>query len=99
MEEWTEVLAECELSDWATRLATSTDPGDRETLLFLERAFMHLPRSAQPRVAVTGVSREGSGTTAIPKTRETNRGPILQSLADLLWRRGLTGLLDGRVQR
>ncbi len=49
MEELTEVLAERELCDWARWLATSTDPGARETLLFLERAFMHLPRSAQRR--------------------------------------------------
>ena len=56
--ELTEVLAEYELSDWARWHATSTDLGAREALLFLERAFMHLPRSAQRRVAVTGVSQD-----------------------------------------
>lgn len=49
MEELTKVLAECKLSDWARWLARSTDPDDRETLLFLNRAFMHLPPSAQQR--------------------------------------------------
>lgn len=49
--ELTEVLADCKLSDRARWLTTSTDPGARETLLFLDRAFMHLPHPAQRGVA------------------------------------------------
>jgi hypothetical protein len=50
VEELREVLADRELSDWARWLTTSTDLGARETLLFLERAFIHLPCRAQQRV-------------------------------------------------
>jgi hypothetical protein len=51
VEELTGVLADCDLSDWARWLITSTNLGARETLLFLERAFMRLARTAQRRVA------------------------------------------------
>ena len=44
------VLADRELSDWTRWLITSTNLGAQETLLFLERAFIHLPRNAQRRV-------------------------------------------------
>jgi len=50
VQELTEVLACRELSDWARWLTTSKDLGARETLLFLERALIHLPCRAQQRV-------------------------------------------------
>jgi hypothetical protein len=50
MEGLTEVLASRELSDWARWVTTSTELGARETLLFLERAFDHLPNKSQQRI-------------------------------------------------
>ena len=50
MEELNEVLADCKVSDWARSLAIGGDLGVRETLVFLERAFVHLSSGTQRRV-------------------------------------------------
>ena len=73
MEELTEVLAECELADWARWLATSTDTGDRETLLFLER--VPVPSTQRPAAGgrdrrITGVI-EAFGVELWPSLRGT----------------------------
>jgi hypothetical protein len=50
MEELKKALADRELSEWARWVINSSHHGARETLLFLERAFCHLPTRAQKRV-------------------------------------------------
>ena len=64
MEELTKILAACDLSDWARWLFTSTDPDARETQLFLNRAFMHLPPSTQQRETRQLGNADSSNTDA-----------------------------------
>jgi len=44
-----EVLANCRVSGWARSLAIGPDLDAQETLMFLDRAFDHLPHAAQRR--------------------------------------------------
>jgi hypothetical protein len=64
MGELTKVLADCELSDWAGWLITSTDSGARETRVFLERAFVHLPTSVRQREGRRSGNADSSNTDA-----------------------------------
>ena len=62
MEELTEVLADCTLSKWARWLVTSAGVGARETQLFLNRAFIHLPPNAQGRADSSALSLAATGS-------------------------------------